>query len=485
MPVRNGRKYLEDMNRRNRELYLSGKRVTGAITEHPAFREMAISMAALYDMQCDPELEEEMTYASPSTGERVGVSFLQPKNREDLKRRSAMMRRWAEYSGGFLGRTPDYLNSDIMAMASAADYFSAINSEFGRNIVSYYEYIRENDLLLTHTLINPQVNRSAPPSAQSDPFIAARVAERRSDGIIVRGARMLATFPLADELIVFPSTVLKSTVEDRPYAMAFAIPVDTPGLKFLCREPMCSESAEDHPLSFCFDEQDAVVIFDDVFVPNERIFLLEDPEHTNVLHEATDAVVHMSHQVLIRDVCKTSLMLGVATMMAEYIGADAFQHVQEKVARIIMMLESMRSLLLCAEEHGKINRWGIYTPDFRYLNVGRNLYPRLYPQIREIIQQIGASGLIALPSWKDIESENLAQYVDKYFQGRNVSAREKIALFKLAWDATGSSFGSRQELYERFFFGDPVRMASALFQWYDKEPYRELVRDMLKRVSER
>ncbi|MBX8631501.1 MAG: 4-hydroxyphenylacetate 3-monooxygenase, oxygenase component [Thermoplasmata archaeon] len=480
MPVRNGRKYLDDLDRTRREVWIGGRKITTGITEHPAFRQMAVTMSKLYDMQCDPELEDEMTYVSPSTGDRVGMSFLQPVTREDLLRRRRMMKRWADYSGGMLGRTPDYLNSDIMAMASASRFFSLADPSFGENIVNYYTYVRENDLLMTHTLINPQTNRSAPPSKQKDPFIAARIVEKRRDGIVVRGARMLATFPLADEIIVFPSTVIKSGPEDLPYSMAFAIPVDSPGLKFLCREPFCSDSRFDHPLAYGFEEMDAVVVFDDVFVPRERIFLLEDAERANVLHERTDAVVHMSHQVVTREIAKTEFILGVVSLMVETIGIGQFQHVQEKVARIEMILESLRALLIASEQEAELNSWGIMTPRFKYLNVARNVYPRLYPSIRETLQQLGASGLMAMPSSADMESE-IRHYIDTYYQGKNSGAEERIRLFKLAWDIAGSSFGSRQEMYERFFFGDPVRMASAFYSWYDTSHFRKMVSDFLDR----
>lgn len=480
MPVRNGKKYLKDLERTRREVWIGGKKVIGKITEHPAFSGIAHSMAALYDMQTDEALINEMTYRSPDSGERVGMSFLQPKTRSDLAKRRRMMELWANYSGGFLGRTPDYLNSDIMAMASAWKFFALGGKEFGENIRNYYSYVRENDLLMTHTLINPQANRALSLAKQSDPFLAARIVENRPDGVIVRGARMLATFPMADEIIVFPSTVIRSGAEDRPYAMAFAIPVSTKGLKFICREPLSHPSAFDHPMSHAFDEQDAVVVFDDVMVPRERIFLLEDPERANKLHEATDAVVHMSHQVAVRDVAKTSFFLGLMSLMVDAIGIDQFQHVQEKVAKTIMVLESMRALLHSSEAEGKRNKWGIMTPEFRYLNVARNLYPRLYPSIREMIQQLGASGLMALPTKDDMDSE-IRKYIDRYYVGRNSTAEEKISLFKLAWDVAGSSFGSRQELYERFFFGDPVRMAGALYNWYDKEPYKRMVKELLSR----
>jgi len=482
MGVRTGQQYLREIGQRRRELWIGGKKISSGITEHPAFRQIARTMAALYDMQHEEGLVEKMTFISPQTGERTGMSFLTPRSADDIHRRAAMMRIWAEFSGGMLGRTPDYLNSDIMAMASAAEYFGAAGRQYGENIRHYYEYISERDLLLTHTLINPQVNRSAPPSQLQDPYIAARIVEKRQDGVVVRGARMLATFPLADEIIVFPSTVIRNAREDAPYAMAFALPVDTPGLKFICREPMCAESSADHPLSYRFDEQDAVVVFDDVLVPEDRIFLLEDVERANRLHEATDAVVHMSHQVVVRDVVKTEFMLGIMSLMADSIGIEQFQHVQEKIAKVIMILESMRALLIAAETGARLNRWGVMTPDFRFLNVARNIYPRVYPEIREMIQQLGASGLIALPTEADFSS-SIGRDIEKYFQGRNATAREKVELFRLAWDVAGSSFGSRQELYERFFFGDPVRMASALFSSYDATPCRESVKRFLARAG--
>ena len=480
MPARSGRDYLRDLDRTKREVWIGGKKVTTGITQHGAFRQMALTMSRLYDMQCDPELENEMTYISPETGDRVGMSFLQPLTVKDIESRRNMMKRWADFSGGMLGRTPDYLNSSIMAMASASEFFASSGGAFGENIRNYYEYVRENDLLMTHTLINPQINRSVSVSKQKDPFLAARIVEKRSDGIIVRGARMLATFPLADEIIVFPSTVLKAGSDDMPYSFAFALPVDTPGLKFICREPFNSDSKFDHPLAYRFEEMDAVVLFDDVLVPSERIFLLEDAERANVLHERTEAVVHMSHQVVIREIAKTEFILGVISMMVDAIGLDQFQHVQEKVARVAMILETMRALLTAAEKESSVNRWAIMTPRFKYLNVGRNIYPRVYPSIREIIQQLGASGLMALPTAEDMQSE-MRNHIDKYYQGRNASAEEKVRLFKLAWDIAGSSFGSRQEMYERFFFGDPVRMASAFYSWYDTSGYRQMVIDFLER----
>ncbi|HLI46623.1 MAG TPA: 4-hydroxyphenylacetate 3-hydroxylase N-terminal domain-containing protein, partial [Geobacterales bacterium] len=197
MGARTGTRFLEEMDSKKREIWYGDEKITYNITKHPVFRGIAQSLAELYDLQHKPELMDVMTYVSPLSGERVGMSFLQPKTKEDLAKRTMMMKIWADYSFGLLGRTPDYLNSALMAMASAAEFFGKGKIDFAENIRRYYEYVRENDLCLTHTLINPQVNRSVTsPSKLSDPFIAARIVEKNSEGIVVRGARMLATLPL-------------------------------------------------------------------------------------------------------------------------------------------------------------------------------------------------------------------------------------------------------------------------------------------------
>jgi 4-hydroxyphenylacetate 3-monooxygenase len=479
MGARRGEQFLQRLDSTPREIWYGDQKITGKVSEHQAFRGVAKSIAALYDMQLKPGMEF-MTYRSPKTGEKVGASFLQPKSKEDLLQRSRMMRAWAEYSGGIMGRTADYLNSSIMAMAAAKEFFGNEGRDYASNIQSYYEYVRENDLILTHTLINPQSNRAVGPSKQADPFIAARVVEKKPDGVVVRGARMLATLPIADEIMVFPSTVIRSGQDDVPYSIAFAIPVSAKGLKFVCRESFSSESIYDHPLASRFDEQDAVVVFDDVNVPWERVFLLEDPERANRVNEATDAIVFMAHQATVREAVKAEFMAGIATTVAETIGADQFPQVQEKITDMLLTAETMKAFLAASEANAKPNRWGLLTPDYVPINSARNLWPRVAPSFSAIIKQLGASGLMAIPP-EEILSSPARGDVDRYYQAKLADGEERIRIFKLAWDAVGSSFGGRQDLYERFFFGDPVRMASAYYAWYNKEPYKERVRELLHR----
>jgi 4-hydroxyphenylacetate 3-monooxygenase len=476
----NGRQFLHRLDSTPREVWYGDKKISRSVSEHPAFKGVAKSIAALYDMQLSPNLVDTMTYESPTTGERVGVSFLQPRSKLDLARRTAMMKAWADYSGGVLGRTADYLNSSVMAMAAAKEFFGREGRDYASNIEKYYEQVRENDLLLTHTLINPQTNRGVGPSKQADPFVAARVAEKTPEGVVIRGARMLATLPMADEIMVFPSTVVRSGQDDAPYSVAFALPVSAKGLKFICRESFASDSAYDHPLASRFDEQDAVVVFDDVLVPWERVFIIEDPERANRASEATDAVVFMAHQATVREAAKAEFVSGLVTLVAETIGADQFPQVQEKISELLLTAEIMKAFVVASEANAKVNRWGLMTPDYTPINSARNLWPRVAPALATVLKQIGASGLMAIPPEAVLDSPARPD-VDKYYQAKLADGEERVRLFKLAWDLAGSSFGGRQDLYERFFFGDPVRMASAYYAWYNKEPYKQRVMELLHR----
>lgn len=480
MGARTGQQYLEGLREHPREVYINGELVRD-VTEHPAFKGILESLAHLYDMQHDPEIQDDMTYVSPDSGERVGASFLPPRSKNDLEHRTRAMRHWAEYSHGMMGRTPDYLSSSVMAFAAARDFFARADSRFGDNIENYYKEAREKDICLTHTLINPQINRSRGPSEQSDPFLAARAKEERDDGIVIKGARMLATLgPISDEVEVFPSTVIKADPSDAPYAFGFTIPCDAPGLKFICREPYdLNRPKHDHPLGSRFEEMDSVVVFDDVFVPWERVFLYNDPELANGAFGATNAVLHMAHQVIVKNIAKTEYMLGLISLIIDTIAIEPFQHVHEKAAEVIIGLECMRGLLRSAIEDAEVDQWGIMAPARGPLDAARNLYPKLYPRFVEIVQQLSASGLMAAPTLADIKGP-AGDDIMRYFTAARAEPHERIALFRLAWDTAISMFGSRQVLYERFFFGDPVRMAGALFNTYDRQPYMDRVKAFIE-----
>jgi 4-hydroxyphenylacetate 3-monooxygenase len=483
MPVRTGQDYIERLSRSKPTVQIEGETLHGGIVEHPAFRNVVRTYAELFDLQHDPALEDVLTYESPTSGERVGTSFLVPRTHEDLAKRGRAMKLWADYSLGTLGRTGDYLNSCLMAMSESPDFFAQADPAFADNARRYYELVREHDLLLSHTLITPQANRSEGAGQQMGGALAARIVSEDSSGVVLRGARLLATIgPIADELLVMPSTVLKGTPEDAPYSFALAVPCDTPGLRFLCRESFdYGRTPFDHPLSSRFEEMDAVVVFDDVHVPFERCFLLGHPELCNAFYVGTFAAVHMTHQVVNRTLAKTEALLGAVSLVAKAIGIEQFQHVQEKIAEVAIAHEILRSLLYSAESEAAPNAAGVMTPKWEPLNACRNWYPRAYQRFPEILRTFGASGLMAIPTEADVEGA-AREDVERYLQSAALDGPERVRLFRLLWDLSMSSFAGRQALYEYFFFGDPVRMAGAFVGSYDREPYMKRVQDFLERT---
>jgi 4-hydroxyphenylacetate 3-monooxygenase len=484
MPARTGQDYIKGLQEQPREVWIDGHRIAD-VTTHPALCHGVRSIAALYDLQHDANLRDEMTYRSPASGDPVGLSFIVPKSLEDVQRRGQMMLHWARASCGMMGRSPDFLNVNFAAWAAASDYFARNRPEFKANIERYYEYIREHDLTLTHALINLQRQRSPLGGQHLSEDTALRVVRETDAGIIVKGSRVLATLgPISDEIAIYSPRLRKMGEGSSPYALNFSIPCGTPGVRFLCRESFdLGRSHFDHPLGSRFEEMDAVVFFDDVLVPWERVFLLGDVDLVNDTAVATHSHVHTAHQGAAKNIAKSELMLGVALLMAETLGSTQVPHVQERLAELMVHTEVMKASLRAAEVDATLDRWGVMCPAGLPLEVIRTLFMNVYPRMVEILQLMGSSSFMIIPSEADFQSA-LKPEIEQYLATDSASARERVKLFRLAWDMACSAFAGRQVLYERFFAGDPLNRAQFLYNIYPKEPLMERIREFLAHGEE-
>ena len=479
MPALTGAQYIDWFRDHPPNVWIDGERVKDVVS-HPAFRNNIRTMASLYDMQHDPVLHDEMTYCSPTSGEPVGLSFIQPANMEQLEARGRMMFHWARATVGMMGRSPDFMNVTVTAFGSAQEYFGQRQPEFGKNIRAYCEYIRENDVVLTHALLNPlrrrDVLRGTQAVASDD--VGAHVVRETDAGVIVRGCRMLATLPIAHEIAVYPIRPDSS----EKHAICFALPCDTPGMKFLCRESFdYGRSHFDHPLSSRFEELDAVVLFDDVLVPWERVFILRDVEIANGITAHTNFLKHSGQQICQRRIAKSEFLLGLAAMMVETLGRGNEPHVQEMLGELAMYVEIMKATLRAGISQAAFDQYGVFTPSHAPLTAGRDLYARnFYPRMAEIIHLLGSSSLMALPVAADFDSE-LEPSLERYMATDTMPAVDRARVFHLAWDLTCSAFGSRQTHYERFFAGDPVYNAIVGMRNTDLEPAKDMVREFLAR----
>jgi 4-hydroxyphenylacetate 3-monooxygenase len=479
--ARTGEQFLQGLRSEEREIWLEGEKVTDP-SAHPKLAGAANSLARLFDLQhAEPET---FLMDSPDTGRPVNVTHLQPKSREDLEQRRVASKRIADATAGMMGRTPDYLNYTFACFAARADVWARYgNEEGGRNLVEYQKLMRDNDLALTHTLINPQVDRSVPEAEQAAGEVSLHKVEDTENGILVRGARMLATLaPFADELAVYPGSDLR--LQDSKYAICFAIPMSTPGLKFLCRDAFSVQrSAWDYPLSSRFDEMDAVVVFDDVEIPRERVFLDGDAQlHTEVITD-THWRAHIIHQAMTRAWAKLEFAFGLGHVLAEMTGVNRFDHVQEKLGEMWSMVEMTRAGIVAAEagsfaaEGDAVEDW---VPDERSFVALRGLMPKWIPRAVELLQLVGGGGFMATPSRADWESDAIRPAIEKYFQARNADAERRIRAFRLGWDFVGSALGGRGELYERFYLSDSFRMTALAYVLAEKGHPTELVEQFLR-----
>ncbi len=475
MPARTGQQYLTGLREQQREVWFRGERVKD-VTTHPGLARGAAAIASLYDQQCDPEQRAHMTYASPRTGDPLGLSFIIPRTQLDLEQRRVQMLTWARSTCGMMGRSPDFMNVHFAAWAGAADYFGQGKKEYGDNMRRYYEYIAENDLVLTHSLINLQRSRTVSGMFNLEEGTALQAVRETSAGLIVKGARVLATLgPLSDEIAVYSPRLGRHTDSHSPFALNFSIPCGTQGLKFLCRDSFdYGKSHFDHPLGSRFEEMDCVVFFDDVLVPWERVFIYGDVDRLNDAPNITGTSSHTAHQGAAKNLAKCELVLGVALLMSETLGKDLLPHTQEQIGELIMYTELMRACIRAGEADAKLNEWGVMTPSSLPVETTRNLFMIAYPRMTEILQLLGSSSLMILPTEADLSSP-MGPHIDQYLATDKSSARDRIKLFHLAWDIACSSFGQRQVLYERFFASDPLTRARALASTYPKKEITERV----------
>ncbi|CAM3675437.1 4-hydroxyphenylacetate 3-hydroxylase family protein [Mesobacillus zeae] len=484
MGIRTGAQYIEELKARKPEVWLSGKKVAN-VFEEPVFKQPILEIARLYDMQHDSEYKDKITHVCEETGERVNNAFLVPKSYEDLIKRRAVFEAFAKATFGLMGRTPDFLNVVVTSMYHNSWFFEKYNTKWAENVRNYYKYLRDHDLFLTHAIINPQNDRSKNSHEQKDMYTHLGAVKETPDGLVVRGAKMLATLaPITDEVIIYSFPGFAPG--DEKYALAFALPIGTPGLRIICREPMQdgTRSFFDHPLASRFEEMDALLVFDDVVVPWDRVFLYNNIEAANKLYPMTGAGQQPAHQSGVRGLVKLQFATEVAMKVADTIGVDGYLNVQNDLGELIQSLESIRALLKVAEYEHTITEHGEAMPDYVALETIRGLLPKMYPRAIEVMQIVGAGGLLMSPTGADFNNGELRESIDNYYVGREgISSLERVSIFKLAWDLCGEAFGQRLLQYERYYTGDPIRKRAIFFNMYKRQASLDMVTEALKAVE--
>ncbi|WP_290368958.1 4-hydroxyphenylacetate 3-hydroxylase N-terminal domain-containing protein, partial [Peribacillus frigoritolerans] len=304
--VRTGKEYLQTL-KDDRAIYINGERVKD-VTTHPAFTGITHTIAGLYDLAWDES--QNMTYKTED-GTLANKIYMIPRSREELKERRLAISKWSEATCGFVGRSPDHVASFLAAFASSPEVFDRGGEGYGKNVLNFYKHVRDQDLYVTYVIIPPQIDRSKAAHEQEDKFLPVGVYEEREDGIIVRGSQMLGTASaVSDYLFVSCLTPLRPGDED--YALSFVLPIHAKGLKFYARPGYAEKSPStfDYPLSSRFDESDSLVVFDDVFIPWQDIFVYKNIDIVRAQFHETPAHVLGNNQAQIRFSTKLKFLIG-------------------------------------------------------------------------------------------------------------------------------------------------------------------------------
>ncbi len=476
--TKTGADHLNSLND-GRAVYLDGQRVADPVS-HPAFAQSIASIAALYDFQAaNPEL---MTFASPTSGRQVNLAWLLPRSYQELVKRRAAMTAWARLHYGFMGRSPDHVASCLVGQMVGIEVFEAYDPKRAAALSDYFAYARDNDLFVTYVIINPQADRSKDWSSQADEHLVCGLVDEDRAGITVRGAKMLGTGTImSNEIFVANIQPLKPG-EER-YALSFALPIGTKGIKLLSRKSYAAHAVSefDNPLSFHFDENDAVVYFDDVQVPWERVFICRNTDMARAQFQDTGAHLFQNYQAQVRLVVKLRFLLGIARLVAETNGIAGFAQVREKLGWIAAQASMVEGLVLGMEAGGAM-RGDYFAPSRHLMYAAQVVTQEVYARVIDAIRELAGGGLIMLPSSAaDFGSAELAALIHKTQKSPATDPEGRVKAMKLAWDAIGSEFASRHVQYEMFYAGAQFTTKAHMMRTFPWDEATGLVDDLLSR----
>jgi 4-hydroxyphenylacetate 3-monooxygenase len=464
--IRTGQDYIESIQD-GREAWINGERVENAAT-HPAFKGAVQSVADAFDVQHDPAVQPLVTFPSPATGAPVGLTFKPPMSRDDLVERRQMIETHHRETGGTMGRLPEYGGAFALGLLSVS---GDLGDERAERVRNWYDTCRDADACIVTSFVDPQVDRSKPAAEAG----LLHLVERRSDGIVVSGVKSVATFgPTTNEFMILTIPRRFSSPDEVLY---FAVPADSPGLRFFCREPFSvGRNRTDSPLSSRFDEPDAWALFDNVFVPTDRVFVAGDIDLANVGPYFGRITGWAHYHNLVRVSVKAELLAGVCALLTEYLDTWQFPQVQETVAEVIQYAQTLKAFVHAAEENSVTTGSGFVAPSPAFLSVAKVFAVENYPRMLEIVRELAGQGIIMAPRTVDLAQERIGPVVRSYYDGRGVDADDRIALFRLAWDLACDSFSGRQTLFELFNAGGITQSKLQIAARTNKSDYLELAK---------
>lgn len=448
-----GEEYLESL-RDSRTVYFHGERVKD-VTTHPAFRNSARSIARLYDALHDPKLKDLLTCETDTgNGGTTHRFFKVPRSVDDLVASRDAIAGWQRLAYGWMGRSPDYKASFLATLGAYSEYYG----EYAQNALSWYKLSQENVHYWNHAIVHPPIDRHLP--VEEAGGVCMHVEDENDNGLVVSGAKVVATGSALTNynFIAHFGLVPLSKPE---YAIVCVAAMDSPGVKLIARNSYELQAAAvgspfDYPLSSRLDENDSILVFDKALIPWENVFLYRDVEKANDFFPATGFIPRFTFHGLTRLCVKLDFIAGVLSKALRVTGTRDYRGVQMNLGEVVAWRNLLWGLsdAMCKSPDPWIG--DAVQPNMDSGMAYRAFAPMLYGRVKEIIQQVVASGLIYVnSSAADFKSDEIRPYLDKYVRGSNgVEALDRVKIMKLLWDAIGSEFGGRHELYEMNYAGN-------------------------------
>jgi len=475
MPLRTVQQYVESL-RDDRVVYYRGHRVPD-VTRHPVIS-VAVDHASIDYRLAEEPTSRDLAVVKDSDGVEYSRYYQIPRSSEDLLKRSALIEH-ATAAGGTLVVLVKEIGSDALCalMRVAVSIDRKTKSSYASRVEAFYRHCRTNDLAVAVAQTDVKGDRSLGPSAQRDPDLYLHIVDRRSDGIVVRGAKAHTSVSTnANEIIVLPTRAMGEG--DRDYAVSFAIPVATPGLILLASAydsagPL--SSPVEHPISARHKMMETTTVFEDVFVPWERVFLAGESEFAGPL--ALAFVEHHRFTAISYKLPLVDALIGSAMLMADINGVAKAGHVREKIVQLISYGQTLRGLTHYAAIKSSPRELGIFVPDPLYVNMAKYHFAHGYHEAVRNVQDIAGGSLVTGPGAEDLLAEETSRHYRRFYAGRHgVSGDERLRALAVVKDLVASEFATYQEVLAVHAEGSLEAEKLMLFRSYDPAPALAFVR---------
>ncbi|MEM8860487.1 MAG: 4-hydroxyphenylacetate 3-hydroxylase N-terminal domain-containing protein [Chloroflexota bacterium] len=472
-----GESYLASLND-GREIWFDGEKVQN-VTEHPAFRNAARSMARLYDALHDPNLQEDLTTVD-KFGNRTHRFFTPSYSNADLAKSRTAIEIWQRLNYGWMGRSPDYKAAFMAQLAEGHSFYEP----YGENALNWYKKFASQGLHINHVLIDPPMNRAKGRAEVKDVYVSL---DRTDDaGIYVSGAKMVATgsaLTHATFVAVNSGTAARMEVgRDEDMALVFLADMNSPGLRLISRPSyeLKANSPFDAPLASRFDENDAVVVFENCFVPWENVLIFRDVEKTKGFYASSGFFNRFNLQSAVRLAIKLEFCIGLMTKGTEASGTNNFRGVQAAIGELVAMRETIWAMTTAMINDTEPGIGGTVVPRLQTAAACRIYTTNAWTRVRETFETVLAGApSFTISGVADMHAPELEHIIDTYYQGTNLEGRKRVKLFNLVWDALYSEFGGRHGLYERNYAGNKEQQRLDALRWAtlrgDVGRYQELV----------